>query len=78
MVQNCANNQYTLQEFLLECPYDSVSIENYTAAQRKGLQDYHVEYNLLDCSDGIVRRTMLVLNQEPKFATCCWMTSLGV
>ena len=29
MARNCVNNQYTFQEFLLECPYDGIMIENY-------------------------------------------------
>lgn len=58
MVRNCVNNQHTFQEFLLECPYDSLQIEDYVADRLKGLQDHHVAYNLFDCSNGTVRRTI--------------------
>lgn len=58
MVRKCVNNQHTFQEFLLECPYDSVLIENYSIACLEGLQDHHAEYNLFDYLKGIVKRTI--------------------
>ena len=65
MVRNCVNNQYTFQEFLLECPYNEIQIENYKVAHSEELQDYHVDYNLLDYLDGIARRviTLSALDQ---------------
>lgn len=58
MARNCVNNQYTFQEFLLECPYNEIRIENYTVAHSEELQDHHVEYNLLDYLDGMARRAI--------------------
>ena len=58
MARNCVNNQYTFQEFLLECPYDGIMIENCMITYLEELQDHHVGYNLLDYMDGIVRRTI--------------------
>lgn len=58
MVRNYANNQYTFQEFLLDCPYDSILIENYAVVRLEELQDHQVAYNLFDCFNGIVRRTI--------------------
>jgi len=58
MARKCVNNQYTFQEFLLECPYDEILIEKYVVAHVGELQDHHVEYNLIDYSDGITRRSI--------------------
>lgn len=58
MARSCVNNQYTFQEFLLECPYDELQIENYTVTHSEELQDHHVEYNLFDYLDGMVWRTI--------------------
>ena len=60
MARNYVNNQHTIQEFLLECPYNSVSIENYTVTHLEGIQDHHAEYDLIDCSRGIVLRTIML------------------
>ena len=58
MAQSCVNNQYTFQEFLLECPYNEIQMENYTVAHSEELQEYHVEYNLLDYLNGLARRAI--------------------
>ena len=58
MAQSCVNNQYTFQEFLLECPYNEIQMENYRVAHSEELQDYHVEYNLLDYLNGLARRAI--------------------
>lgn len=58
MAQNYVNNQHIFQEFLLECPYDSLLIENHAVDSLEGQQDHHTEYNLLDCPNGTVRRTI--------------------
>ena len=50
------NNQYTFQEFLLDCPYRDIQIEKYRHADSGELIQFGTEYNLMDYSNGVVRR----------------------
>ena len=58
MARNCVNNQYAFQEFLLECPFDEIQTEKYKVDHWEELPDHHVEYNLLDYSEGFIRRAI--------------------